>query len=165
VAEVALCIPSAICRVVEACSSTAPSMVLAPSARSIILSEMKLISRTVTLVACWIAAIWVEICSVARYVWFARVLTSVATTANPRPASPALAASIVALSASKLDCAAILEIKSTIEPICSVALFRSSMDWPYGRRRTRRIVRYHASASWPQRPTEAADRSPMPHSP
>ena len=45
-----------------------------------------------------------EISSVALAVWFARFFTSDATTANPLPASPALAASIVALSAKRLIC-------------------------------------------------------------
>jgi hypothetical protein len=40
--------------------------------------------------------------SVAFAVWLASDLTSLATTANPLPASPARAASIVALSASRL---------------------------------------------------------------
>src|SRR6266508_2463146 len=50
-------------------------------------------------------------------VWFASALTSEATTAKPRPASPARAASIVALRASKLVWPAIFEIRSTTEPI------------------------------------------------
>jgi hypothetical protein len=45
------------------------------------------------------AATWLEISSVARPVCAASALTSPATTAKPRPASPARAASIVALSA------------------------------------------------------------------
>ncbi|MNP61904.1 hypothetical protein D3C76_1571350 [compost metagenome] len=43
----------------------------------------------------------------------ASVRTSSATTANPRPCSPALAASIAALSASKLVCSAMLLITSS----------------------------------------------------
>ena len=42
------------------------------------------------------------ILSVACLAWLARFLTSAATTAKPRPASPARADSIVALSASRL---------------------------------------------------------------
>src|SRR5579859_7662798 len=48
------------------------------------------------------AAIWVAMSSVALAVWLARVLTSLATTAKPLPASPARAASMVAFSASRL---------------------------------------------------------------
>jgi len=47
--------------------------------------------------------IWAVISSVALAVWVARSLTSEATTAKPRPASPARAASIVALRASRFD--------------------------------------------------------------
>ena len=46
-----------------------------------------------------------RISSVALAVWLASALTSEATTAKPLPASPARAASIVALSASRLVCA------------------------------------------------------------
>jgi hypothetical protein len=55
---------------------------------------------------------------VASAVWLARLLTSAATTAKPRPASPARAASMVALSASRLVCPAILEISSATCSIC-----------------------------------------------
>ena len=48
-----------------------------------------------------------EISSVALAVWLASDLTSEATTAKPRPASPARAASMVAFSASRLVCSAI----------------------------------------------------------
>ena len=48
------------------------------------------------------AAIDNLICSVALWVRVDKALTSSATTAKPRPCSPALAASIAALSASKL---------------------------------------------------------------
>ena len=44
-------------------------------------------------------------------VWPASDFTSEATTANPRPASPARAASMVALSASRLVCEAIFWIR------------------------------------------------------
>ncbi|MCG2799523.1 MAG: hypothetical protein L6367_13430 [Cellulomonas sp.] len=63
------------------------------------------------------------ICSVASPVWLARSFTSLATTANPRPASPARAASMVALSASIrvwleiLDTAPTTEEMSSTEPV------------------------------------------------
>ena len=56
--------------------------------------------------ACCTLVICAAISSVALLVWLASALTSVATTAKPLPASPARAASMVALSASRLVCAA-----------------------------------------------------------
>ncbi len=59
----------------------------------------------------------------ARAVWAASAFTSVATTAKPRPAAPARAASIVALSASRLVWSAIEEIRVTTSPTrCAPAL-------------------------------------------
>ena len=55
--------------------------------------------------------------SVALAVCTASDLTSEATTAKPLPASPARAASIVALSAKRLVCPAILRISLTTSPI------------------------------------------------
>ncbi len=55
-----------------------------------------------------------RISPVALEVWSARLFTSCATTAKPRPASPARAASIVAFSAKRLVCLATEEIRSTI---------------------------------------------------
>ena len=59
-----------------------------------------------TTVAVWIVLIWPAISSVARAVWLASSLTSLATMAKPLPASPARAASIVAFSARRLICPA-----------------------------------------------------------
>ncbi len=63
------------------------------------------------------ARMWLAISSVAVAVCTASDLTSEATTAKPLPASPARAASIVALSASRLVCSAILRISLTTSPI------------------------------------------------
>ena len=60
---------------------------------------------------------WLAISSVALAVCTASDLTSEATTAKPLPASPARAASMVALSASKLVCPAMLRISLTTSPI------------------------------------------------
>jgi hypothetical protein len=68
-------------------------------------------------VAICMLAIWLPISSVAFAVWPARLLTSCATTAKPRPASPARAASIVAFSAKRLVCSAIDVISFTTSPI------------------------------------------------
>ena len=57
------------------------------------------------------------ISSVAFAVCTASDLTSEATTANPRPASPARAASMVALSASRLVCSAMARMSLTTSPI------------------------------------------------
>ena len=66
-------------------------------------------------------SIRLRISSVALPVWLARFLTSLATTAKPLPASPARAASMVAFSASRLVCSAMLLIRSMISPILAAA--------------------------------------------
>src|ERR1700733_9859912 len=63
------------------------------------------------------SAICPEISSVALAVWLASDLTSEATTAKPRPASPARAASMVAFNASRLVWAAMELIKPPTSPI------------------------------------------------
>src|SRR5580658_2477132 len=68
------------------------------------ISSMALIALLVLL---WIASIFWLMSSVALAVSLASSLTSLATTAKPLPASPARAASIVALSANRLVCWAI----------------------------------------------------------
>ena len=65
-------------------------------------------ARTALCVEDCTAAIWAAITSVAFAVCTASALTSEATTAKPLPAVPARAASIVALSASRLVCPATL---------------------------------------------------------
>ncbi len=66
-------------------------------------------------------AIWPAISSVALAVCTASDFTSEATTAKPRPASPARAASMVALSASRLVCPATSWISLTTSPIFCAA--------------------------------------------
>ena len=72
-----------------------------------------------------------EICCVAWRVASARLFTSLATTAKPRPAVPARAASMVALSASRLVCFAIASIEPETFATCDraepTALSRASM--------------------------------------
>ncbi len=76
-------------------------------------------------------AICVPISSVALAVWPASALTSCATTAKPLPASPARAASMVALSASRLVCSAIAVISFTTSPMrpaaCDSSVMRASV--------------------------------------
>ena len=73
----------------------------------------------------WVAPCMPRMCddisSVAFAVWLASDLTSDATTAKPRPASPARAASMVAFSASRLVCSAIAVISLTTSPISCAA--------------------------------------------
>ncbi len=75
----------------------------------------------------WISAILPPICSVDRAVSVASDFTSEATTAKPRPAAPALAASMVALSASRLVWSAIELMTPTISPMWSAAVARALM--------------------------------------
>ena len=58
-------------------------------------------TTAVVVTVCMLTICW-RISSVAFAVWLARLFTSEATTAKPRPASPARAASMVALSASRV---------------------------------------------------------------
>src|SRR6478672_8535361 len=67
------------------------------------------------LICCPISPVAFAVCS-------ARALTSDATTAKPRPASPARAASMVALRAKRLVCPAIVLISSTTSPMRPAAL-------------------------------------------
>src|SRR5438552_7322415 len=69
-------------------------------------------------------SISVSILSVACFAWLARLLTSDATTAKPRPASPARADSIVALSASRLIWPVMLPMISTMPLIACAASLR-----------------------------------------
>src|SRR6185369_12588165 len=68
-----------------------------------------------------IPAICVLISSVALAVCAASAFTSWATTAKPRPASPARAASMVAFSARRLVCSAMPVISLTTSPILPAA--------------------------------------------
>ena len=83
--------------------------------------EIDLIALTASAVPFCTAAICPVISSVALAVWFARSLTSDATTAKPLPASPARAASIVAFSASRLVWLAMPLIRVTISPMLTTA--------------------------------------------
>ncbi|GJD56053.1 hypothetical protein IFDJLNFL_1945 [Methylobacterium dankookense] len=85
---------------------------------------MPLIEATELSVEAAISATLAAISSVALAVWPARFFTSAATTAKPRPASPARAASMVALSARRLVWLAISEISPTIWPMLPAAAAR-----------------------------------------
>ena len=84
------------------CSSTAAAMVEAISDSLSMVPLISLIASTDSWVAPWMPVICWPISPVAFAVCSASAFTSEATTAKPRPASPARAASMVALSASRL---------------------------------------------------------------
>ncbi|MNF06099.1 hypothetical protein D3C80_2059780 [compost metagenome] len=69
------------------------------------------------------------ICSVALWVRVERVRTSSATTAKPRPCSPARAASMAAFSASRLVCSAMPWISPMTLPIRSDSFASSTAEW------------------------------------
>ncbi|MCY1540285.1 hypothetical protein D9M68_759150 [compost metagenome] len=67
--------------------------------------------------AFWISPRIPRTCAVACFDCSARALTSCATTEKPLPVSPALTASIEALTPSRLDCSARSPTEATISPI------------------------------------------------
>jgi hypothetical protein len=111
------------------CSFTASEMDVAMPLTCSIVWPIPPIAFTALPVAVWISEIWEAISSVAFAVWSARDLTSEATTAKPLPASPARAASMVALSASRFVWLAISLIRLTISPIFSAAFARVRTSW------------------------------------
>ncbi|CEG06845.1 hypothetical protein BN961_00216 [Afipia felis] len=104
------------CVAAPCCSITA-AMAVATSLTSMIVPRMPFIASIESCATFWTARICVEISSVALAVWLASIFTSDATTAKPLPASPARAASMVALSASRLVWAAMLLMRLTTSPI------------------------------------------------
>ena len=87
------------------CSSTVTATVEAIADISRMMALTCSIACAESAAADWMAPICSAISSVALAVCPASDFTSEATTAKPRPASPARAASMVALSASRLVCA------------------------------------------------------------
>src|ERR1700712_712360 len=103
--------------VADPCSSIAAAIAMPIWSISAITLATFWIAVTVSSLAAWMAAICSDISVVALAVWPASDLTSEAMTAKPRPASPARAASMVALRASRLVWAAMLWISVTTSPI------------------------------------------------
>src|SRR5258708_615672 len=122
----------AISRVAAPCSSTAAAIAVVTSLISLIGLLMFLMAPTADVVTvCMLTICW-RISSVAFAVWLARLFTSDATTAKPRPASPARAASMVALRASRLVCEAMVWIRSTTT-LMRAALSASPLHGGIGR--------------------------------
>jgi hypothetical protein len=84
---------------------------------------------TAPLVSLWMASIFWPISSVALAVSLASSLTSLATTAKPLPASPARAASMVALRASRLVCCAMEVMTLMTLPISTLDSPSLAMVW------------------------------------
>jgi hypothetical protein len=103
------------------CWSTETATAEAQRSISRMRSVIRWIAATAEPVESCTERICAEMSSVALAVCTASDFTSDATTANPRPASPARAASMVALSASRLVCPAMLRISSTTSPIFCAA--------------------------------------------
>ena len=105
--------------VVWLCSATAPLTVSNTGRIASIACEMRCTASAEPVASRCSASIFLVISSVAFWVCTASAFTSVATTAKPRPASPARAASMVELSASSVVCRAICAIRLTTLPIAA----------------------------------------------
>src|SRR3954453_4467511 len=86
---------------------------------------ISLMATVAPTVSSWMAVTLAAMSLVARAVSWARSLTSLATTANPLPASPARAASMVAFRASRLVWAATLSMTLMTSLIWAEAVPRS----------------------------------------
>ena len=112
--------------VVSVCSATAPLTISNTGRIASIACEIRCTASTEPAASRCSASIFFEISSVAFWVCTASALTSVATTAKPRPAEPARAASMVELSASSVVCRAICAIRLTTLPIAAEDSLRRS---------------------------------------
>ena len=124
------------------CCSTAAAMPLTLSPITPMVEPMRAMASTTPMVDCWMPWTSVAISSVEEAVWEASAFTSVATTAKPLPASPARAASMLALSASRLVCWAMAVMMATTSPI-----FWAESDRPLVRPSARRDSATASSAT------------------
>ncbi len=99
------------------CSRTTEAMVSWVSLTRVMTSATWEMALEAASASAWMPATWPLISSVAWVTWWERSLTSLATTANPLPAAPARAASMVALRASRLVCLAMEEMRAMTPPI------------------------------------------------
>ena len=115
--------------VVWFCSATAPLTFSNTGRIAWIACEIRCTASTDPAASRCSASIFFLISSVASWVCTASALTSEATTAKPRPAAPARAASMVELSASSVVCRAICAIRLTTLPIAAEnSLSRSTLS-------------------------------------
>src|SRR4029077_4527430 len=117
---------SVIWPVVWFCSVTEPLTLSNTGRIACMACEIRCTASTEPAASLCSASIFFLISSVASWVCTASALTSEATTAKPRPAAPARAASIVELSASSVVCRAICAIKLTTLPIAAEDSFSRS---------------------------------------
>ena len=116
--------------VVEFCSTAAAATAPNTGCTFSIMPTILLTAAISSAASCWSLPMRPAISSVAFWVSTDSALTSSATTAKPRPAAPARAASILALSASRLVCLAIAAITLTTLPISPDDCLRPSRLCP-----------------------------------
>ena len=109
------------------CFSTDVEILPDEALMSLMICDTLWITSTALRVSSWTPSILRAMSSAALALWLASSLISWATTAKPLPASPAEVASIVALSASRLVCRAIILIVSVTLLISAPERFRSWM--------------------------------------
>ena len=131
---------------VAVCSSTAVAIVWVASRMVWMIAPIRSIELTAPSVVRRMPSTLLAISSVAAPVWRASSFTSFATTAKPLPASPALAASMVAFSASRLVWSAMSLMTSTTRPISRAAVPSTATVWLVSS--ARRAACTATSAEW-----------------
>ena len=139
--------------VVRFCSATAPLTCSNTGRIAAIAAVMRCTASTEFAASRCSASIFCLISSVASWVCTAKALTSVATTAKPRPAEPARAASMVEFNASKVVCRAICEIRLTTLPIAAEDSRKRSTFW---------LASSAAALAWSARSLACRTWAPMP---